>query len=63
MTRKLDDVERHGRILDRYYTDFSKLVARYIDKVTREEETLFLMQLQERSSVYGSDFDSYRRKA
>lgn len=51
--------ERLHKLEEAYWRDFSKLVARYVSKTPADLHRELLMRLQDRSSVYGSNYRSY----
>ena len=57
----LSDVESAAMIelLDSYWQDFGKLVGRYVNDVPPHLIILALARMQEKSTVYGSDFERY----
>jgi len=54
--------DKQFELLEKYWIDFSKLVARYVDKVPANEVGDMLMYMQEKSSVYGSAYGDYVKK-
>ena len=54
--------EEHIRLAnvgDIFYRDFSKLVARHIAKMPTDLETVTVAYLQDKCSIYGSQYAEY----
>lgn len=57
-----DDADLIHEISDQYWIDLSKLIGRTLSKAPPRLHHELLERLQEKSSVYGSDYDSYLTK-
>ena len=54
-----DDYDLMHEISDQYWIDLSKLIGRTLSKAPARLHDELLMRLQEKSSVYGSDYESH----
>lgn len=55
------DEERMHELLEKFWTDYSKLVARYMGKVPATEQDLFLVRLQEKSNAFSCAYADYMK--
>lgn len=54
-----DELDLLHSIVDEFWVEFGKLVAKSLNKAPQDLEDLCLIQLQEHASVYGSNFEKY----
>lgn len=60
--KKLTEDKKH-EILDDFYIEFSKLIARLLDRCDDTDDVDELKwRMQEKASIYGSNWEKYSKK-
>lgn len=58
-----DQLDLLTKLGDEFWTEFGQLVAAKLKKAPPELHDLFLMQMQDAASVYGSNYEKYLNMA